>query len=338
MRLEILQVPDCPNVGVLQERIRQATAGQVLDAEITHRVIDDPATASVAGMIGSPTLLIDGRDPFAIPGQVPSVSCRLYPSEAGGMDGAPSVSALRGALGLQPSPTTAADPQAAVDCWTPSVASVPAAGLDAWRSAARPADAAQQAVHHAILHAFAAHGAPPRAADLTVVANRFDRSAEEILARLHDCDAIRLDPAGNIASAYPFSTPVTPHSVRIANGARVYAMCAIDALGMPAMLDTDAVIESADPSTGEPITVTIRAGVTTAQPSTTVVFVGARAAQGPSADTCCNYLNFFTDRDSAQTWANAHPLIGGVILDLPEAQQLGENIFGSQLQTHGSLD
>ncbi|WP_253847339.1 alkylmercury lyase [Mycobacterium gordonae] len=85
MRLEILQVRDCPNVPVLEERIRQATADQELDDEITHRVIDDPATASAAGMTGSPTLLVDGHDPFAAPGHLPSVSCRLYESENGGM-------------------------------------------------------------------------------------------------------------------------------------------------------------------------------------------------------------------------------------------------------------
>ena len=29
-------------------------------------------------MTGSPTLLVDGADPFARPGQPPSISCRLY--------------------------------------------------------------------------------------------------------------------------------------------------------------------------------------------------------------------------------------------------------------------
>ncbi|MBV6761441.1 MULTISPECIES: hypothetical protein [Rhodococcus] len=79
------------------------------------------------------------------------------------------------------------------------------------------ADPAEQAVHHAILRAFAAHGRAPTAADLTAVAAEFDRSAEHVLARLHDSDVIRLDPSGNIASAYP--TSATPHRVRIDNGA-----------------------------------------------------------------------------------------------------------------------
>ena len=40
----------------------------------------------------------DGDDPFAEPGLMPSVSCRLYPADGGGVDRAPSVAAIRAAL------------------------------------------------------------------------------------------------------------------------------------------------------------------------------------------------------------------------------------------------
>jgi hypothetical protein len=46
-------------------------------------------------MHGSPTLLIDAVDPFAIPGQAPSLSCRLYRDAAAHTEGAPLVDALR---------------------------------------------------------------------------------------------------------------------------------------------------------------------------------------------------------------------------------------------------
>ena len=54
--------------------------------------------AAEAGMHGSPTLLVDGVDPFAAPGQPPSLSCRLYRDAAGRADGAPPVDALRRVL------------------------------------------------------------------------------------------------------------------------------------------------------------------------------------------------------------------------------------------------
>ncbi|MEU6580209.1 alkylmercury lyase family protein [Nocardia sp. NPDC046763] len=331
MKLEILQVPDCPNVAVLEDRVRQATAGHPIVLEISHRVIDDPDEAAAAGMAGSPTLLVDGVDPFAVPGQVPSVSCRLYRSESGGMDGAPSVGALRAALRLGPSDTPE-DSRAAGDCCPPSdTTDSPASGLSTWRSAAQPADAAGKAIHQAVLRGFAATGRPPSTEELARIAARFDVSAASVLTHLHEADVIRLDTAGAIASAYPFSTSPTPHRVRITDGATVYAMCAVDALGMPAMLGTDAVITSADPVTSDPVEIAIRAGELTAQPATTVVFLGARAGSGPSADSCCNDLNFFTDRDTAQRWSDAHPHLDGAILDLAAARRLGEDIFGAQL-------
>ncbi|MFE3056287.1 organomercurial lyase [Nocardia sp. NPDC059239] len=332
MKLEILQVPDCPNVAVLEDRIRQAAAGHPMVFEITHRVVDDPDEAAAAGMTGSPTLLVDGVDPFAVPGQVPSVSCRLYRSESGGMDGAPSVGALRAALWLEPIDTPE-DSRAVGDCCAPSdTVGSPASGLTTWRSAAQPADPAEKAIHQAVLRSFAATGRAPSAAELTRIAARFDVSAASVLARLHEADVIRLDATGAIASAYPFSTSPTPHRVRITDGATVYAMCAVDALGMPAMLGTDAVITSTDPTTADPIEITIHAGELIAHPPTAVVFLGARAGEGPSADSCCNDLNFFTDRDTAEHWSDAHPHLDGTVLDLPAAHRLGNDIFGTQLQ------
>jgi len=114
-------------------------------------------------------------------------------------------------------------------------------------------------------------------------------------------------------------------------GPTVDAMCVIDALGIPAMLNTDAVITTTAPATGQPITVTITNSRAVWDPPTAVVFVGARAGTGPSADVCCDYLNAFTDRTTAQAWMAAHPDIPGNIVDGTEAEQLGRAIFGNLL-------
>ena len=65
--------------------------------ERVHKVVDDAETAAAVGMTGSPTLLVDGVDPFAEPGLAPSISCRLYRDECGAQ-GAPSVAVLRHVL------------------------------------------------------------------------------------------------------------------------------------------------------------------------------------------------------------------------------------------------
>ncbi|MFC7450142.1 alkylmercury lyase family protein [Rhodococcus daqingensis] len=334
MKLEILQVPDCPNVALLERRIAESVAGSEVDVTIVHRVLDGQAEAAEAGMTGSPTLLVDGTDPFVEPGSAPSVSCRLYRADGGGIDGAPSVAALRAALHLAPATIGAEVSAGPVDCCaTAAGEGSPIEALGAWRGAAQPDGPAGRAVHHTILRAFATRGGPPPRTELDAVAAEFGTSRQQILAQLHDSDVIRLDPSGEIDSVYPFSATPTPHSVQIADGARVYAMCAIDALGMSAMLSAEVVITSADASTGEPICVTVRGEEVTAEPATTVVFVGARSAQGPSAETCCNYLNFFTDRPSADAWATANPDVGGVVVGLADATRCGAAIFGPLLDT-----
>jgi hypothetical protein len=53
-------------------------------------------------MTGSPTILADGTDPFARPGQHPSLSCRLYPDEHGHLGPVPTTAQLREALSAAP--------------------------------------------------------------------------------------------------------------------------------------------------------------------------------------------------------------------------------------------
>jgi hypothetical protein len=100
MRVDVLVVPDCPNGPVVIERLAQALDGRG-DVQVATRVIETVEQADQWGMHGSPTVLVDGRDPFATPGSTASVSCRLYQDEAGRAQGAPSLARLRQALDEQ---------------------------------------------------------------------------------------------------------------------------------------------------------------------------------------------------------------------------------------------
>jgi hypothetical protein len=97
MELTLLTVPACPSAAEFEERLTAALAGHP-DAVVHRREISDERTAAEAGMHGSPTLLIDGVDPFAVPGQAPSLSCRLYRDATGRPAPAPPTEALRRAL------------------------------------------------------------------------------------------------------------------------------------------------------------------------------------------------------------------------------------------------
>jgi hypothetical protein len=101
MRLDILHLPNCPNAAVLETRLAPLLAGRP-DIEVRRHVVAAEDDAVRLGMTGSPTLLVDGADPFARPGQEPAISCRLYPDEQGRPGPAPSLRQLREALHLGP--------------------------------------------------------------------------------------------------------------------------------------------------------------------------------------------------------------------------------------------
>lgn len=330
MKIDILHVPDCPNLSLLEQRLRQAlgAAADETSTSISTVVVPDLDAATSTGMTGSPTLLIDGTDPFAETGSSPSLSCRLYRDSEGRVSGAPTVTALRRALLGHTDPTSRQD---AGSCCASAGDETPPQALRAWRARATPADPAERAVHQAILHSFAATGAAPEPTTLELVAAPFETSAGAVLRRLHERDVIRLGPDGRIRVAYPFSSVPAGHRVHLAGGTTVEAMCVIDALGIPAMLGTDAVITTTAPTGGHPITVTVMAGQATWSPTTAVVFLSAQAGDGPSADNCCGYLNAFPNYDAGQAWATTHTNVPGDLIDGSQAEELGRRIFGDLL-------
>jgi len=305
MRLEVLHVADCPNLEILLDRLREVT-----DLPVVTYQIDNDDEAAARGMAGSPTLLIDGIDPLATPDQIEAaVSCRLYRDESGRMSGAPTVGQLREAL-------TAADTRGL---------------LSVWRTRAVPLDPVERAVHQAILRAFATSGRAATPYELDEVTAGTGASTEAVLQGLHEVDAIRLATDGTIAVAYPFSATPTRHQVRIGDRTEVYAMCAVDALGMAAMLGQNTVITSVDITTGNPVTVATVGKRTKWEPADAVVVIGADAGGGPSADCCCQHVNFFSDSAAAQAWNSSHPHVGGHVLSQHEAEQLGCHLFGQLL-------
>ncbi len=200
-----------------------------------------------------------------------------------------------------------------------------------FRGRVAPAERGLRAVHQAVLRSFVSTGAAPAAASLAEHAAPFDEAA--VLAELADGDFVWLDDAGQISAAYPFSALPTAHQVQLAGNATVFAMCAIDALGISAMTGLPVVIDSADPATGQQVTVHVDGAGSIWDPATAVVYAGHTSGQceGSSASVCCGYMNFFASRAAAASWAAAHPDISGGILDQDRALHIGIGIFGKLL-------
>ena len=320
MQLTVLAVPGCPNAPVLGDRLAAVLDGRA-GVLVSHQVISDEGEAVRWGLHGSPTLLIDGADPFAEPGQPPSMSCRLYRDDGGQLSGAPSLGQLRQAIEQAP----AAAPGLGDPAWLDALGR-------AGRGRVAPAERGLRAVHQAVLRSFVHTGAAPGMPRLAKRAAPFEVS--QVLAELANGDFLCLDDAGQITAAYPFSAVPTRHRVRISGEAAVFAMCAIDAMGISAMTGRPVVIESADPCTGEPVTVHVDRATSTWNPATAVVYVGRTGGQcaRPSASVCCGYMNFFATRAAASAWAASHPEISGGILGQARALQTGIGIFGQLLR------
>lgn len=96
--LTLLYVDHCPNWSLAADRLRTAIAEAGLDCPpVTWRPVHDINSALLAGFAGSPTLLIDGVDPFPRPRSVSGLCCRMYRTEDG-LSGAPSVEQVVAAL------------------------------------------------------------------------------------------------------------------------------------------------------------------------------------------------------------------------------------------------
>ncbi|MBT2476833.1 alkylmercury lyase family protein [Streptomyces sp. ISL-94] len=312
MRVEVLAVADCPNGPLLEDRLAQALDGRP-DCQVERHVVGDEADAARRGMHGSPTLLIDGSDPFAAPGTPTSFACRLYRDHDGTIGGAPSVEDLRRVL-------NGAD-----------LVSLTQPAGRAGRGRLAPAEGGLRAVQQAVLRSFAATGSAPTTAALDEAAGPFGLPAAQVLAELAAEDFLVLDDSGVILGAYPFSAVATEHVVQIAGGPMVFSMCAIDALGIPPMLGADAVVTSSDPVNGATVRVEFSGGAAAWKPSTAVVYYGARDQHGPAAAVCCDYLRFFTDRHNAEQWAGQQAGLRGAIVGQAEAERIAATIFGSLL-------
>ncbi len=95
----IQHLPGCPNLALACARVDEAIrryGGPV--PEIVVQEIPDPAAAEHVGFHGSPTILVDGIDPFEGAPAEPTFACRIYHTRAG-PQGTPSLEQILEALG-----------------------------------------------------------------------------------------------------------------------------------------------------------------------------------------------------------------------------------------------
>jgi hypothetical protein len=96
MKLELLYFDDCPNWKVAAERLNAVATSRGLLVE--RRLVATAEEADAARFRGSPTILVDGRDPFASGDEPFGLACRVYQTPAGPA-GSPTVEQLEAVIG-----------------------------------------------------------------------------------------------------------------------------------------------------------------------------------------------------------------------------------------------
>lgn len=204
--------------------------------------------------------------------------------------------------------------------------------LNKCRSAAALTPPARQA-HLAVLASFVRTGQAPSRAVLEGVAGATGARPDAVLAELAERDVVAFDPDGEIRAAYPFSPRPTPIRVTWQGGPVNHAMCAIDALGISAMLGIPVTITAGEPGTGRRITVRADRDRARWEPRRAVVFAGGyRGGCGPSADRACGFINFFVSKKAALAWAAQQPAIRGAVMGQAKALARGIAEFGALMQ------
>ena len=93
--VRLLYFDDCPNWRVADARLKAALVGMGADPDtVIYEQVTTIEQAEALGFRGSPTILVDGTDPFADPEAPAGLTCRIYRTATGAQP-APTVEQLR---------------------------------------------------------------------------------------------------------------------------------------------------------------------------------------------------------------------------------------------------
>jgi len=133
-------------------------------------------------------------------------------------------------------------------------------------------------------------------------------NADQALNNIVDSKLIVLDPEGNPAGVYPFTSQEREHMVHI-NGVTAHCMCALDALSVSPMFNKPTVIDSECSVTGDRIHID-QNGTTFTGGTLDAWFGinwGAAANDTVCAESLCLEMMFLANEEIASQWLAESP-------------------------------
>jgi mercuric reductase len=189
-------------------------------------------------------------------------------------------------------------------------------------------------VWRSVLELYAEDGRAPTLSRLAETVGTEPPAVADSLQNLKRRDLVILGPDGAITGAYPFADHLTEHRVRL-GASEVIAMCAVDALGMGAMLGRDAVIQSRCRYCGKAVEITTAdrgRALASVLPDSAIVWSGIQYASGCAATSLCTVQAFFCSEHLRPWRRDAAASARGIRLSLEEGLQVGKAIFVPMLQ------
>ena len=149
------------------------------------------------------------------------------------------------------------------------------------------------------------HGKYPTIEQLRLSLKR--SSDEEIIYALDELEKkgdflLRKRGTQEIVSIYPLSLKPTEHQILLEDGTKLFAMCAVDALGMPIMFNKNVRVISRCEECKSEIVLEIRNEhiIFMSHPNATIC--SPKRQVYPTAETCCPFVNFFCSKKHANEW------------------------------------
>src|SRR5688500_16809140 len=183
-------------------------------------------------------------------------------------------------------------------------------------------------VHRALMEVILATGAVPSMAELAATLAASPEEIRNSLRALAAADYLAVDAGDRVTCLYPLSAAPTTHVVLMERNRR-FAMCAIDALGIPAMLGRERDLEGRCAVCNAPIAVRVRPGAIASATPTTAMVVARRDEDEPAFAACCPFTVFVCGTEHAERFA--HSVAGTHALSLEQALTHAEEIFGDLL-------
>ena len=183
-------------------------------------------------------------------------------------------------------------------------------------------------LHRSLIEAVIATGSVPSAYELADRLETTEDAVRSELAALAEADYLALDITGHVTCLYPFSTTPTSHVVVI-NGQQRYAMCSIDALGIPAMLGQELDIAGGCAVCDQPITLRVGPHTIVAASPPEAMVVARRDEAEPAFAACCPFTVFVCGQEHADRFIRR--ITGTHALPLSEALVHAEKIFADLL-------